>query len=230
MNEREKRPSCIEFRDVSLAAYMLLSERIGRSEAAGERALKAAKTGALSEHFAAIRELYEINQDSIARGEYDPYIVDWTLFFTPIEMDAWYAIRYYGVPLYPQYPVNRYFIDFGDPVRKIGLELDGKQWHDINKDSARDKVLWNLGWRIFRVTGREAYANPLAPSDLLDHGIDGQDLEVRTREWVFGSVDGVVAAIANFYYRDRPEAFVGLVQTLDRHRLAPFPIDPLCDE
>jgi hypothetical protein len=226
----EKRPGCVEFRELTVATIMLLMERGQRSEEAGERARKAAKGGALSEHFAAIRELYEINQDAIARGEYDPYIVDWTLFFTPIETDAWYAIRYYGVPFYPQYPVDRYFLDFGDPVRKIGLELDGKQWHDKAKDAARDDVLWNLGWRIFRVTGREAHVILPSPADLRERGVSDSELEFRTRQWVFDSVDGVVAALANFYYRGRPEAFDGLVQTLDRHRLAPFPLSPLCDE
>src|SRR6185503_8736245 len=85
--------------------------------------------------------------------------IDWIKLFTPIEYDTWQVIRSYGrLPLYPQYPIGNYFLDFGNPVLRIGLECDGKQYHlDKDKDNYRDEKLLNEGWTIFRVTGSECY-------------------------------------------------------------------------
>src|SRR3954447_4113192 len=69
-----------------------------------------------------------------------PYSVSWDDFWrtSPPEFGAWWSIRSYGLPLYPQYPVGRWFVDFGDPYRKIALEVDGAEHHDIEADSQRD--------------------------------------------------------------------------------------------
>lgn len=88
----------------------------------------------------------------------DPYqIADWVSLFSPIEYDAWCEIRAYGLPLWPQLPVGRFFVDFGNPVAKIALECDGKEFHSAAKDRIRDAELAELGWRVFRVTGSECY-------------------------------------------------------------------------
>lgn len=157
----------------------------------------------------------------------DPYFVDWVRYFTPIEMDAWQAIRYHGLPLYPQYPALNYFIDFADPNKKIGLELDGKAWHDRDRDRVRDTRLFNeAGWRIFRVSGSVAEANLPSPSELEEMGYEGNALEGGTREWAVCSVDGVVAAIGRLYYRRGGRIDVdSALHALDVHRLAKFPID-----
>lgn len=90
---------------------------------------------------------------------FNPYtdLVDWMAIFTPIEMDAWQAIRANGkCPLYPQYPVSKYFLDFGNPYMKIGLECDGKEFHlDKQKDNKRDYELKQLGWQIYRIPGSD---------------------------------------------------------------------------
>jgi hypothetical protein len=39
--------------------------------------------------------------------------------------------------LYPQYPVGRYFVDFGNPVHKVAIECDGARWHSYRRDGAR---------------------------------------------------------------------------------------------
>jgi very-short-patch-repair endonuclease len=85
------------------------------------------------------------------------YAFDWMSMFTPIEQDAWQAIRYYGrVPFYPQYPVDKYFLDFANPYLKIGIECDGKEFHqDKEKDLGRDTHLSKLGWIIYRVSGAD---------------------------------------------------------------------------
>lgn len=60
-----------------------------------------------------------------------------------------------GLPLYPQFPLFNYFIDFANPYLRIGVELDGKQ-HDQNVDQERDDRLAEYGWSIFRIAGLEA--------------------------------------------------------------------------
>jgi hypothetical protein len=209
-----------------VGAVMLALERHSRSRHAGERALAAIKEGRLSTRFAAIKEVYEINMPQIMRGEYDPYLIDWTRFFTPIEDDAWGAIRYYGVPFYPQYPALRYFLDFADPVKKIALECDGKQWHNTAKDRRRDEELAEDDWRVFRVTGAEARASLPSRAELREQGIEGDALEWCASDWLLHSVDGVVAAIAEVYYRKREECEPKYLETLDRHRLARFDLNP----
>ena len=79
-------------------------------------------------------------------------------YLTPIEKNVYEYIVYYSLPLYPQYPVGNYFIDFADPVRKIGVEVDGRAWHkDREKDDTRQKELESLGWKILRIRGFETY-------------------------------------------------------------------------
>jgi hypothetical protein len=83
------------------------------------------------------------------RGKISPYFIDWILEFSPIEDVAWFSIRSQGVPLYPQLPLFNFFVDFGNPRLRIGLELDGKDRHDAAKDRERDELLFRYGWRIF---------------------------------------------------------------------------------
>ncbi len=84
----------------------------------------------------------------------DPYLMDWLPIFTPIEVIAWNKIRSLGrIALYPQFPLFNYFIDFANPYLRIGLELDGKDFHDDVKDKLRDQKLSEFGWKIYRVKG-----------------------------------------------------------------------------
>ena len=56
-------------------------------------------------------------------------------------------MSYYGIVLYPQYPVGNCIVDFGNPVLKIGLGLDGAEYHDSVKDYKRDLGLKReYGW------------------------------------------------------------------------------------
>ena len=88
---------------------------------------------------------------------YNPYFHDWK--FTPIEDLAWQDIRGAGIPLLPQVPVGRRFVDFGDPYYRIAVEMDGAAYHqDADKDIARDHELLALGWRVFHLPG---YTTPV---------------------------------------------------------------------
>ena len=88
-------------------------------------------------------------------GRCDPYFFDWDSMFTPIERNVWNDIRYLGVPLFPQYPVLNYFVDFGAPINKIAIEVDGKKWHkDNKKDLKRQREIEDVGWKIVRIPGK----------------------------------------------------------------------------
>ena len=109
----------------------------------------------------AIREFYRMAREDIkaagpAEWGIDPYEVDWIRLFTPIEFALWHDIRNANAVLYPQYPVGRYFVDFGNPVAKVAIECDGAKWHqDAGKDFARQLEIEEMGWRVYRITGRD---------------------------------------------------------------------------
>lgn len=91
-------------------------------------------------------------------SHYRDYIFDYSSIFTPIEKYAWTAIRSIGnLPFYPQYPAGKFIIDFANPFFKIGIELDGKEYHCREKDEKRDLILLKDGWRIFRISGSDMY-------------------------------------------------------------------------
>lgn len=148
-----------------------------------------------------IRKLYDyFREDILSRECIDPYFVDWTLFLTPIEKRIWSLIRTYGIPMFPQYPVGRFFLDFGDPVRKIAIECDGAKWHDPKKDKKRDTELSDLGWKVYRIQGSECMKNfhiddILAKYCHLEIEID----EIEIDEW-YNTGEGVFVGIIVQHY------------------------------
>lgn len=118
-----------------------------------DMALTARERGDIGNYFRALSCIHRLNRPAVDRGQYDPYIVDWTLIFTPIEDDAWYSIRTLGLRMFPQYPVGRFFVDFGDPWLKCAIECDGRQWHTPERDARRDAELGALGWRVLHLPG-----------------------------------------------------------------------------
>lgn len=161
------------------------------------------------------------------RGSVSPYFLDWTKVLTPIEQVAWLHIRGRGIPLYPQYPEGRFFIDFASPYHKIGLELDGKQWHDEAKDRERDGWLVRHGWKVFRIPGFETattYEDRSEPTF-------NEDPDSETQNWLMNTADGVIAAVGHVYFTGNPHAYSGLcLRTLDKHRLVDFELLPGDDD
>lgn len=136
----------------------------------------------------------------------DPYFYDWE--FTPIEREGWNSIRRMGLPMYPQIPVERYFLDFGDPYKLIGVELDGAQWHNVASDTIRDTRLGQLGWRIFRITGREANRKIMNPFERMacvgcTYERDNQQFTLALGEWVHNTEEGVLWALKTVFYDRR---------------------------
>lgn len=180
----------------------------------------------------ALRELYALMMDDIREAHprtCDPYFINWTAVFTPIEMDAWQTIRGRGLPLYPQVPAGRFFVDFGDPVSRIAIECDGAAWHaDKDRDARRDAELDELGWTVYRVTGKECWKPGLdwceVSTDLRDEVIPEERAHEIVSEWLRQSSDGVITAIGAAHYGIRSDAcrrYQSLAfQTLDAHRTA----------
>lgn len=87
---------------------------------------------------------------------------------SPIEKIFYIYISPHFPDIIPQFEIPPYRIDFAlDPYRKIGIELDGKIYHDCfdkerstdktNKDYDRQLFLERKGWNIIRFTGSQIY-------------------------------------------------------------------------
>lgn len=124
-----------------------------------------------------IREFYDIVNPVIlkeVRNEWaiDAYAWDTGLItMTPIECCFWQDIREANAVMYPQYPVGGVFLDFANPVAKVGVECDGKAFHlDAEKDRARDEKLQGIGWHIYRITGSDCMKDCDSESDDVSPG------------------------------------------------------------
>jgi hypothetical protein len=186
----------------------------------------------------AYMEMADIVLDAARRSRIaQPYFLPWEQFWqrSPPEFGVWWSIHYYGrMPLYPQYPILNYFVDFGDPWQRIGIEVDGKQYHDAGKDLRRYKELLEIGWKIFRIPAAETSSEYLGPDDEFRRLYEDVQQD-RLSRWLLKTSDGVVRALKTIYYeRWTPSAYAtwyGLsenlgalfikfcYQTLNYHRL-----------
>lgn len=147
--------------------------------------LEVAPSLPLGERFRRIKHNYRRKQEMVDAGlddwfRSDPYeIARWPTLFTPIESSLWFDIRAWGLDLWPQLPVGRFFVDFGNPVARIAVECDGKQFHqDVAKDAARDQELGEMGWDVVRIPGwqcKRPILNALEAEEM--HGISEDEFE-----------------------------------------------------
>lgn len=157
----------------------------------------------LNERFRNLRFNYREHAERVALGldswhRSDPYrLGDWVNLFTPIEMAAWQDIRAAGLPLWPQLPVARFFVDFGNPVAKIALECDGQRWHDPVKDAARDRELFDMGWRVYRAPGWRCWAVMERPDNYAELSAD--EKETYHRENMENTMDGLIAEMRSVF-------------------------------
>lgn len=137
------------------------------------------------------------------RSWVNPYseIINWNKLFTPIENNTWQAIRLFGhAPLYPQFPVGKYFIDFANPYLKIGLECDGHDFHlDKDKDDNRDNELYKMGWKIYRIPGKDCVrpvSNDFYELTFLNH----QRVADVIGEYYHSTIEGLINAIGIIHF------------------------------
>lgn len=61
-------------------------------------------------------------------------------------------------------PFDKYSLDFAWPEKKICIEIDGEQHERFAdykaRDMAKDELLMERGWRIFRIKWKDCYNNP----------------------------------------------------------------------
>lgn len=130
------------------------------------------------DYWNAVRAFYKDHHERImkSRSEWgvDPYAweVDAGVQMTPIEAALWSDIRMEGAVFYPQYPVDKFFVDFGNPVAKVALECDGYAFHlDKAKDAARDARLHALGWAVYRFPGHACVKDTVEREDEDGHPV-----------------------------------------------------------
>lgn len=183
-------------------------------------------------HLDAIRSQYKTGGASLLEGR-DPYSVRGAYEgLTSIEEQLWCDIRCAGLPMFMQYPVGPYTLDFADPTRKIALEADGKAFHDKARDTERDqRLLEQFGWKVFRVTGSECVKRMRRPADIRaaalenDRADPGYEGGGEGQAYYMGTAEGVVSAIRSVYYEGRlPTLYGPIWLSLDSHKLASFDI------
>jgi len=140
---------------------------------------------------------------SIDISEYDPYPIDWSPYFSPIESVAWGEIRCLGLPFWPQFPIGQYFADFADPEKKVVIECDGKEFHSKERDTPRDAFMNANGWCVYRISGADCNRLVNPPwEEILDRSIEDDSAEARCLydNWFHKTIEGLVMAIAITHY------------------------------
>jgi hypothetical protein len=124
------------------------------------------------EHYANEAEAFATTKAN--RWAVDPYAWQFAAGITlsPIEDAIWFDIRAEGAVLYPQFPVGRFFVDFGNPAARVAIECDGKQWHpDTKRDAIRQRAIEAAGWTVYRITGSDCKK----PDVYIDEDDDGNE-------------------------------------------------------
>jgi very-short-patch-repair endonuclease len=109
--------------------------------------------------FKLVLEFYKVATPLILAEQQDRWAQDPSAFaelfrMTPIESAVWERIREARAVFYPQYPVDRFFADFANPVAQVAIECDGIEFRlDKASDAQRDARLQELGWTVYRIPG-----------------------------------------------------------------------------
>ena len=114
-----------------------------------------------------------------------------------------------GMEFYPQLKVGKYYPDFVDKKRKIIIEVDGKNYHDLEKDKIKDQDLNKLGYDVYRISYNmfvemdyEEYFFMLEME--IDH-INNKNIYELKRKYYCKTAEGIIDSIYFSYYN--PYAF-----------------------
>lgn len=120
-----------------------------------------------------IREEYAKRMASaevIAKGRcFKPAFIGYNYDWAPNSEQAWFCQKAEGMTLFPLFPFLQYFLDFGDPFRKIAVLIEEKAnpWTDDKALIEQERLLRFSGWRIFRIT--DVVANTYEENVLPEH-------------------------------------------------------------
>lgn len=159
-----------------------------------------------------IRKHYEVLTPKIytshAHRWVSPYgwISNWPDLMTPIEFQTWQAIRTYGqIPLYPQYPVGKYFTDFANPNLGVAIECDGKEFHqDKEKDLKRDEDLFSMGYVVYRISGSDCFKTPSDDYYNIASFDNEREKYDILRTFYENTVEGLLMSLAWFFLFKQP--------------------------
>lgn len=159
-----------------------------------------------------VRDYYESNMGHIMAqykdrpwAMYESYPFDWHYILNEVEFIVWGITKEKGyMPFYPQFPVLNYFLDFAHPGKKIAIEVDGIEFHNIEKDRKRDLMLKSKGWRVIRIPGAEVvrtnYSSEWEDFDYITEYGDASEKTIRNiTDWIMRTGDGVMEAIKVLY-------------------------------
>lgn len=139
----------------------------------------------------------------------EKYGLPWAETFSHAEKFAWGKLHNHpSVVLYPEYPVDKFFLDFGNPALSIGVEIDGKNYHDADDDLARDLALLRQGWIIFRVPAKELFWDLEHPAEYvsrnggsIEEDWDNDEVHEIALNYYLRSGDGFLESLENVVYR-----------------------------
>lgn len=82
------------------------------------------------------------------RKQIQSFIEDWPAVLNQIETKIYQEIKTAGVSLYPIYPVENVFINFGNPFFKIGIEILYKT-NGLKEKEEKLNILKKNGWTVY---------------------------------------------------------------------------------
>lgn len=162
----------------------------------------------------ALRRYYDSNMDSIMKTFYkskyswdSSYPTDWRKVLSEIELIIWDTLRTKGrIVLYPQFPVDYYFVDFANPGLKIGLEIKKNATNDPEKKQKRLEKIKNAGYTIYEVSGKEMYRSHFVTLNEIDLQSDSEaEIYKELAFWLLETGDGVIQAIKEVHFEERDE-------------------------
>jgi hypothetical protein len=150
----------------------------------------------------------------------DPYIVNWHGVINENEYNLFERFRAIGTPMYPQYPVGKYWLDFGNPYYKVGIEADSKAHHDLEKDIIRDRELQKMGWKVYHIPSRLSFTQKVVDTSCVYD--DDEEYEPVWKEYLTETLDGVLECISRSitgYHYFVPDQFRDLARQVQQKYL-----------
>src|SRR5687767_1350653 len=76
------------------------------------------------------------------------FIENWPSVLNKIQTIVYGEIKSAGIRLYPLYPIGEDFINFGNPFKKIGIEIYYKTNGFVEKQAKLERIK-NMGWKVY---------------------------------------------------------------------------------
>ena len=106
--------------------------------------------------FVSIRDLYlKLYNESIEKRKELLHfgVEDWHSTLYEVALKVYNDIKSIGVFLYPIYPIGDYFVDFGNPFKKVGIEI---LYKERQRQERLDCIEYfeKRGWTIYRLESK----------------------------------------------------------------------------